>query len=81
MTDDLVPVPIAIFRYRVLYSDGAVIDFLACREDSFVRAVMLKTHFPKSPSKSDGRIVGVAELGFEYEYTPTLQPKQQSLDD
>jgi hypothetical protein len=74
---ETVAVPVPIHRYRVLFSDGAVVDFLAGRDDSNLREHMRITHWgakgPDSVKAKDGvtrAIVGVTDLGEELVYTP-----------
>lgn len=73
------PVPVDFHRFRVLYSDGEVIDFIASRDDSTLREHMLATHWGdkgppgKQPKKGDDRrIAGVADLGLVVTYTPEV---------
>jgi hypothetical protein len=73
-----VGVPIAVHRYRVLFSDGDVREYLARWDDSDVRAFMFADHFgrPSGKANTDEKIAGVADLGVVYEYTPT-EPDEQ----
>lgn len=64
-------VPTDFHRFRVLYSDGTVIDFIADRDDSTLRDHMLSTHWPdKGKMVDERRIAGVADLGRVETYTP-----------
>jgi len=73
-------VDIPIHRFRVLFSDGAVEDFLANRDDSVLREHMLRTHWgargkPEHGDRKDPRaIVGVTDLGLVYVHTPVDGP-------
>jgi hypothetical protein len=65
--------PIPVHRFRVLFADGALVDFLASWDTSNVRAEMLDAHYgprPKTAHDPHVRIEGVAHLGQEYVYTP-----------
>jgi hypothetical protein len=68
------PLPFPINRYRVLFSDGALVDFLSYADHSGIRGEMLEAHFGKLPAKGpkaqEARIEGIAHLGQEYVYTP-----------
>jgi len=75
------PVPIA--RYRVLFADGALVDFLAYADHSGIREQMLDAHYGKRSQASKHndptyRIEGVAHLGQEYVYTPQVQTQDQA---
>jgi hypothetical protein len=67
--------PVPIHRYRVMYTDGHVEDFLAARDDSNLRQYMLQTHWgPKGPPSDTHRhdgIAGVVDKGVDHVYTPT----------
>lgn len=73
------PVPVDFHRFRVLYSDGEVIDFIAARDDSTLRDHMLRTHWGakgpgQNPAKGDRRrIAGVADLGLVSTHTPPTE--------
>jgi hypothetical protein len=57
----------------VLFSDGALVDYLAYADHSGIRAQMLDAHFGKRPSKAeqqDCRIEGIAHMGEVYVHTP-----------
>jgi hypothetical protein len=75
---EVIPLPVSIERYRVLFSDGALVDFLAYADHSGIRGQMLDAHFgprPKSPRRGDeneARIEGVAHLGQVYVHTPAI---------
>lgn len=64
-------------RYRVLFSDGAVSDFIAGRDDSNLREHMRITHWgtrgPDSANAKDGvtrAIVGVTDMGEAFVFDP-----------
>jgi hypothetical protein len=73
---DVVVIPIDVHRYRVLFSDGRVQDFLAHRDTSTAREVMLAW---ARQSSYEARIVpgdslsiqGISDLGVEYTWTTT----------
>ena len=66
-----VGLPFAVNRYRVMFSDGDVIDFLSYSDHSGIREQMLDAHFgPRPKSAQDKRIEGIAHLGQEYVHTP-----------
>jgi hypothetical protein len=67
--------PVVIERYRVLFADGDLIDFLATRDTSDTRGQMLDAHYGKRPEKARHndptyRIEGIAYLGEEYVHVP-----------
>jgi len=73
---EVICLPVSIQRYRVLFADGALVDFLAASGNSDVRADMLDAHYGKRPaaqrhSDPTYRIEGVAYLGEEYVHQPT----------
>lgn len=75
VTPDTICLPIPVHRYRVLFADGALVDFLVGRDTSDTRADMLDAHYGKRPQASrhddpSYRIEGIAHLGEEYVYTP-----------
>lgn len=86
VTDEVVEtvvVPCPFHRYRVLFSDGVVMDFIASRDDSELRRLALVTHWgdkgPESSKKKDAdprRIVGVVDLGEELVFTPTVEEEE-----
>jgi hypothetical protein len=69
-------VPLVISRYRVLFTDGKSLDFLAHRDDSTVRSFMLETYAgmgAKIGTKAgEVYIAGVADMGKEYDYLPAM---------
>lgn len=73
---DTISLPIPVHRFRVLFADGALVDFLASWDTSDTRAKMLDAHY--GPNRAKGhdrhdpqvRIEGIAHLGEEYVYTP-----------
>ena len=65
-------IPVTIHRYRVLYSDGAMVDYLASSDNSNIRAAMVAHKFGAKPDKFD-RIEGVVDMGVEYVHTPELK--------
>jgi hypothetical protein len=69
----IVPLPFPINRYRVLFSDGATIDFLSYADHSGIREQMLEAHCGKRPKdETTHGIEGIAHLGQEYVYTPAV---------
>jgi len=72
-----VPLPFPVNRYRVMFSDGDVIDFLSYSDHSGIREAMLDAHYGPRVGKTaraqgdqDKRIEGIAHLGQEYIHTP-----------
>jgi hypothetical protein len=64
-------IPVAIHRYRVLFGDGATVDYLAHSHNSDVRALMLDEHYGKrAKGNHDDRIEGIVDLGVAYQHTP-----------
>lgn len=61
---ETIGIPTAFRRFRVLYSDGAVLDFVCIRADSTERAAMLASH------GADVSIVGVTDLGVVGTFEP-----------
>jgi len=55
---DVVQVAVPVFAYRVLFSDGHVLNVEAVQDSSFMREAVL--HHRRTP---DVAIVGVAQLG------------------
>lgn len=70
----IVPLDVPIYRYRVMFSDGDVVDFLAPSDHSGYREQMLDAHWPTRPRKAVGdvehRIEGIAHLGQVYVHMP-----------
>ena len=74
-----IALPVSIERFRVLFADGALVDFLTSRDTSDIRAQMLDAHYGKRPQTQKHndptyRIEGIAYLGTEYIHTPTELP-------
>jgi hypothetical protein len=72
---ETIALPVPIHRFRVLFADGALVDFLASWDTSDTRGQMLDRHYGKRPAKDRHndptyRIEGIAHLGQEYVYTP-----------
>jgi hypothetical protein len=74
---EVVAVRVTFHRYRVLFDDGVVMDFIASRDDSVLREEMRVSHWGAKGAESvkakDGkerRIVGVTALGEVCAYTP-----------
>jgi hypothetical protein len=76
---DIVGVPVTFHRYRVMFSDGDVRDYLAVRDDSDVRAWWVEHHFGYKSTDASAKkhpadlIEGVADMGEELTYTPTKE--------
>lgn len=71
----VVGLPFPVNRYRVMFSDGDVIDFLSYADHSGIREQMLDAHFGKRPKDDrDKRIEGIAHLGMVYEVKPPAVP-------
>jgi hypothetical protein len=70
-----VGIVVPVHRYRVLFADGEVQDFLAAKDDSSVREQMLNLHSPARDKKERGQqgILGVADLGVAYEHHPGVE--------
>jgi hypothetical protein len=66
-----VPIPVAIHRVRVLFADGAVVDYLTHSTNSDVRAFMLDQHYGKRAKDHPGRLEAAVDLGALYEHVPT----------
>lgn len=71
-TDGATPIPVDVYRYRVLFADGVVQDFLAISDNSDVRGAMFEAHYGRKSGDRAGpdRIEGVTRLGIAYTYTP-----------
>ena len=67
---NVIPIPIAVKRYRVMFDDGTVEDYLAARDDSLVRGAMLDAHYGKRGADKSLGIAGVVDLGVEYTHSP-----------
>lgn len=72
------PIEVPIHRYRVMFTDGHVEDFLSSRDDSDKRGFMLTTHWgPKGPPNVRGTplnaIASVVDMGVEYVHTPAVK--------
>ena len=71
----VVGLPFPVNRYRVMFSDGDVIDFLSYSDHSGIREQMLDAHFgPRPKGPQDKRIEGIAHLGMVYEVHPPAVP-------
>jgi hypothetical protein len=78
-----ISIPVAIRRYRVLFSDGATVDFLSYSDHSGIRAQMLELHFgklPKAQQGADKGIAGIADLDVVYVHTPSEKNLDTSPD-
>lgn len=80
-----ISIPVAIRRYRVLFSDGDTVDFLSYSDHSGIRGDMLDLHFGKGRKKNphgaesaEARIEGIADLGVVYVHTPALENLEKS---
>lgn len=71
-----IPLPFPVYRYRVLFTDGATVDFLAYSDHSGIRGQMLDQHFGKRPKTRPGDslegIAGIAPMGQVYVHTPAI---------
>jgi hypothetical protein len=69
---ETVPMPIPVHRYRIMFADGAIVDFLATRDGSELRDFALAHHYDTDPPYGKGAhtIVGVADLGLVFTYEP-----------
>lgn len=55
---------VTLYRYRVLFSDGEVVDFEAPWDSSRVRSAMIAYHWPSDKPTTQGHaITGMACLG------------------
>ena len=62
-------------RYRFMFTDGAVMDVVAIRDDSDLRGAVLELHYGKTiKDPKDGGIAGVATLP-ELAETPEEAPE------
>jgi hypothetical protein len=66
-------IEIPVHRYRVLFSDGEVLNFLAARDDSDIRGQMFEIHYgkPRKDDRDGKAIAGVVDLGVEYRHCPS----------
>lgn len=55
--------PVPLFRYRVMFSDGECIDVVAPRDSSTMRDFALEMYYRQSKVGAPPLIVGVADLG------------------
>lgn len=71
---ETVALPVEVHRVRVMFADGATVDFLTVdRGGSHMREAALKHHYgTRSPKEQGQRIEGVADLGVEYTHTPEV---------
>jgi len=69
---------VPIHRYRILFSDGTVEDWLASRDDSTLRGEILANHWkPKGPDPTNPKdknqrfLAGVVDRGVDSVHAPT----------
>jgi hypothetical protein len=79
---DAVPVPCSFHRIRVMFHDGATVDYIAYEADSHFRQWVVENHYgvKESSAKWDKkwRIEVIVDLGEEFVFTPTID--QEATD-